>query len=228
MKIAIAEFPGSHGAVEVEHIYRRVLGQEVVRVWHQEEMLPGDVDILVIPGGASFGDYLRPGALARGSQIVSAIRKFARENRPTLAIGNGFQILCEIGVLPGALLPNAGMKFLKHDPYIMVEHTDSPFLKGFEEGQVIRLPVACYFGRYYGDKRVLQDLEEGGRVALRYCDKFGDVDPQAPFNGCSNAIAGITSRHHNVLGLMAHPERAAEAWLGSTEGLTLLEGPLRS
>ncbi len=227
MKIAIVEFPGSSGADDVAYVYRDLFGQEVHKIWHQEETV-GDADVLVVPGGAAFGDYLRPGALVQGSPIVAGIRKFARDGGPTIGIGNGFQILCEIKVLPGVLLPNLGRQFLQRDVYLLVCNNQTPFTKNFKEEEVISLPLACSYGRYFVDKRGMRDLEENGEIVFRFSDAEGDVNEKEPFNGSMNAIAGICNRHKNVLGLICHPERACEEMMGSTQGRKLLEAVLGS
>ena len=223
MRIAVVVFVGSAGAKDAVNAYGRVLKQEVYTVWHQEDSL-GKPDLVVIPGGASFGDYLRPGALAKESLIIPLVRKFAQDGGPVIGIGNGFQILCEVGILPGILLVNPDLQYLSHDVYVTVDDNRSPFLSSLESETVLKLPLACYYGRYWADKRTIRDLEEGGHVALRYCDMEGDVDLANPFNGSLNAIAGITSRHGNVLGLMPHPERAVEEIMGSVAGLPILSG----
>lgn len=225
MKVAVVVFPGSSGADDAVYVYREVLGQTAYTVWHQEESLKNP-DIVVIPGGAAFGDYLRPGALTLGSPIVGGIRKFARDGGPMIGIGNGFQILCELKVLPGALLQNMNLGFMSRDVHLLVQDVRSPFMSTHKEDQVISLPIACSYGRYYADKRTLKDIEENGNVALRFCDREGDIDPDDPFNGSLNAIAAVTNRHHNVLGIICHPERAVEESMGSTVGLEILKAPL--
>ncbi len=220
MRVAVVEFPGSGGARDAVYAFSNILKQEVYTVWHQEESL-GDPDLLVIPGGASFGDYLRPGALAKSSPICPAIIKYARDKRPVIGIGNGFQILCELEVLPGILLTNINTRFLNTDTYLLCENDKSIWTKGIETGSVIKLPVSCYSGRYYADKRTLKDLEEMGHVAFRFCDEEGDIDTEDPFNASSNAIAGILNRHENVLGIISHPERAVESFMGSVDGMEI-------
>jgi phosphoribosylformylglycinamidine synthase len=225
MKIAVVVFPGSGGAADAVYAYRDVLKQEVYTVWHQEETL-GDPDVVVIPGGAAYGDYLRPGALAAGSPIIGAIRKYARDDRPLIGIGNGFQILCEIEILPGILLPNIDSRFLNTETFVCVENDISTWTRHIEAEKILKLPISCYCGRYYADKRTLKDLEEMGHVAFRFCDMDGDVDPDAPFNGSSNAISGILNRHENVLGIIHHPERAIESFMGTVDGLDILNSVL--
>lgn len=222
MKIAVVVFPGSGGVADAVNAFGDVLKQEVYTVWHQEESI-GDADVLVIPGGSAFGDYLRPGALVKGSPIVGPIRKFARDDRPVIGVGNGFQILCELEILPGVLVPNYHSRFLNTDTFVLVENSRSVWTRRLEEEEVLKLPMSCYYGRYYADKRTLKDLEEEGHVAFRFCDLDGDVDPDAPFNASSHAIAGILNRHENVLGMIHHPERAIESFMGGLDGLDILQ-----
>lgn len=224
-RIAVVQFPGSGGVADALHAYGTVLGYQVYTVWHQEEDVKKP-DILVIPGGAAFGDYLRPGALAKTSPICGAIKKFARDDGLIIGLGNGFQILCELEILPGVLLVNQNSRYLNEDAHVLAENTSSPWTRHLDEDDVYRLPIGCSYGRYYADKRTLKDLEEEGRVAFRFCDHEGDVDDQHPYNGSSHAIAGILSRHSNVLGIMCHPERAVERITGGTDGITILQSPL--
>ena len=225
MRVSVVVFPGSNGAEDAAYVYRDLLNQEVNLIWHQEEDLKKP-DVLVIPGGAAFGDYLRPGALTQGSPILGPIRKFARDGGPTIGIGNGFQILCEMQILPGVLLQNPSMHFMSRNVFLTVQHIKTPFTKNYEQDEIITLPIACSYGRYYADKRAIRDMEENGEVVMRFCDREGDIDERDPFNGCLNSIAGIASRHSNVLGLICHPERACEKMMGSEEGLKLLSAVL--
>lgn len=227
MKISVVVFPGSSGADDVAYVYRELLGQEVTTIWHQEEDLKKP-DVLVIPGGSAFGDYLRPGALVLGSPIVGAIRKFARDGGPTLGIGNGFQILCELKVLPGVLLQNSTLHFSSREVFLRVDNIKTPFTDCFKEEQVISLPMACTHGRFFADKRVIRDMEENGEVVFRFCDREGEIDDKDPFNGSLHSVAGVCSRHRNVVGLICRPERAAEEIMGSVEGLPLLSAVLKS
>jgi phosphoribosylformylglycinamidine synthase subunit PurQ / glutaminase len=221
MKVAVIAFPGSGGVKEAVFAYRDLLGHEVFTVWHQEESVK-QAELVVLPGGSAFGDYLRPGALAKTSPICGAIRKHARDGKPMLGLGNGFQILCELDILPGVLLSNMTSRFLNENAYVMVDNTKSIWTKNIDPENPIKLPISCYFGRYYLDKRTLKDMEEQGHIAFRYSDVEGDVDMSEPYNGSVNAIAGILSRHENVLGLMLHPERAVEEISGNTSGLKIL------
>ncbi len=226
MKIAVVVFPGSGGVADAIYAYRDVLKQEVYTVWHQEERL-GKPDVVVIPGGSSFGDYLRPGALCKASPVMGGIRKFAMDDGPIIGLGNGFQILCEAELLPGVLLPNISSRFLNTDTFVIPDNTRSVWTRHLESEAVLTLPMSCYNGRYYADKRTLKDLEEEGRVAFRFCDLEGDVDMQHPFNGSLHSIAGILNRHENVMGMIHHPERAVEHFMGSIDGLSILESVLR-
>lgn len=226
MKIAVVVFPGSGGVQDAVYAYQDVLKQEVYTVWHQEELI-GDADMLIIPGGAAFGDYLRPGALVKASPICGAIRKFARDDLPIIGIGNGFQILCELEILPGILLPNASSRFLNTETHLVTQNNKSIWTRHLEEDSVLKMPISCYYGRYYADKRTLKDLEEMGHVAFRFCDADGDVDTDEPFNASTNAIAGILSRHENILGIVTHPERAVEKFMGSCDGLEILSSVLK-
>lgn len=226
MKVAVVVFPGSGGAQDAVYAYRDVLKQEVYTVWHQDETL-GEPDLVVIPGGSSFGDYLRPGALTRPSPIVGAIRKHARDDKPMIGIGNGFQILCELEILPGVLLPNISSRFLNTETFVVVDNSKSVWTQHFETEDVLRLPLSCYCGRFYADKRTLKDLEEEGHVAFRFCDTEGEVDFERPFNGSLAGIAGILNRHENVLGMIHHPERMIERFMGGTDGLRILDSVFR-
>ena len=225
MRIAIAVFPGSGAAADMQHAYRDILHQEVFTVWHQEEGII-DADVLVIPGGASYGDYLRPGALATTSPICAPIRRFAADRKPILGVGNGFQILCELGLLPGLLLPNRNSRYLNEDTFLLIDNEISPWTRHLDFDDVIELPIACDYGRYFADKRALKDLEEGGHIAFRFCDAEGEIDEKDPYNGSSHSIAGILNRHENILGLICHPERAVEKIMGNTDGIGVLESVL--
>lgn len=221
MKVAVIMFPGSGAASDAIYAYRNVIGAEVWTVWHQEENL-GNPDLVVIPGGAAFGDYLRPGALTRGSAIVGSLVKYARDDRPVIGIGNGFQILCELEILPGILLHNISSRFLNTDTFVLADNTRSIWTKTILPDDVLCLPMSCNYGRYYADKRTLKDLEEEGHIAFRFCNAEGEVDEEHTFNGSLNNIAGILNRHENVLGIIQHPERAVEKYMGSIDGLNIL------
>jgi phosphoribosylformylglycinamidine synthase len=222
MKFAIVVFPGSNCDHDAYYAAKHVLGQEAEFVWHKETSLKG-ADVVVLPGGFSHGDYLRTGAIARFSPVMSAVSDFARAGAPVLGICNGFQILCEAGLLPGAMLRNRDLKFHCEHVHIRVEQTGTPFTSRAGNGQVLRIPIAHGEGNYYAEPAVVSELEASGRVVFRYCDARGEITDEANPNGALNAIAGICSEQRNVVGLMPHPERACERALGSADGLVLFE-----
>ncbi len=220
MKVAVVVFPGSNADWDALHAARDVLGAEARYVFHKETDL-GDADAVIVPGGFSYGDYLRCGAIARFSPITPAIRAFAERGAPVLGICNGFQILTELGLLPGALTRNAHLRFECRDVWVRVEGGGA-FTHALSPGTVLRLPVAHAEGRYQCDEGTLRRLEDEERVALRYCGPDGSTDdPAVNVNGSLAGIAGIYNEGRNVLGLMPHPERASEAILGNDDGLAL-------
>lgn len=225
MKFSIVVFPGSNCDHDAYHAAKHVLGQEAEFVWHKETTLKG-ADVVVLPGGFSHGDYLRTGAIARFSPIMTAVGEFAAAGGPVLGICNGFQILCEAGLLPGAMLRNRDLKFHCEHVGVRVEQTDTPFTSLATKGQVLRIPIAHGEGNYFADPEVIADLESTRRVIFRYCDPHGHITDDANPNGSVNNIAGICSAGRNVVGLMPHPERACEPVLGSGDGLVLLESVL--
>jgi phosphoribosylformylglycinamidine synthase len=222
MKFSVVVFPGSNCDHDAYHAAKHVLGQDAEFVWHKETDLKG-ADVVILPGGFSHGDYLRTGAIARFSPVMTAVREFAQSGGPVLGICNGFQILCEAGLLPGAMLRNKDLKFHCEHVFIRVEHTDTPFTTRATKGQVLRIPIAHGEGNYYAEPDVLSALERSGRVLFRYCDEHGHLSDEANPNGAVNAIAGLCSEQRNVVGLMPHPERACESALGSADGLVLFE-----
>jgi phosphoribosylformylglycinamidine synthase len=222
MKFAIVVFPGSNCDHDAYHSAKEVLGQEAEFIWHKDTNLRG-ADVVVLPGGFSHGDYLRTGAIARFSPVMAAVADFARAGGPVLGICNGFQILCEAGLLPGAMLRNRDLKFHCEHVRIRVEQTDTPFTSRASKGQVLRIPIAHGEGNYYADPAVANELETSGRVIFRYCDERGDVTDAANPNGALHSIAGICNEQRNIVGLMPHPERACEPALGSADGLVLFE-----
>jgi len=227
MKFCIVVFPGSNCDHDAYHAAKHVLGQEAEFVWHKETTLKG-ADVVVLPGGFSHGDYLRTGAIARFSPIMAAVGEFAASGGPVLGICNGFQVLLESGLLPGAMLRNRDLKFHCEQVTVRVEHTDTPFTQGASKLQRLRLPVAHGEGNYYAPPDLLAELESSGRVVFRYCDAQGHVTDEANPNGSLNGIAGICSEARNVVGLMPHPERACESSLGSADGLVLFESVVRA
>jgi phosphoribosylformylglycinamidine synthase subunit PurQ / glutaminase len=222
MKFSIIVFPGSNCDHDAYHAAKHVLGQEAEFVWHKETDLKG-ADVVVLPGGFSHGDYLRTGAIARFSPVMTAVKDFAQSGGPVLGICNGFQILCEAGLLPGAMLRNRDLKFHCEHVCIRVEQTDTPFTSRAAAGQVLRIPIAHGEGNYYAEPQVVVALEGSRRVIFRYCDAHGQATDAANPNGAVNGIAGICSERRNVVGLMPHPERACEPVLGSADGLVLFE-----
>src|SRR5437868_7699822 len=206
MKSAIVVFPGINRERDMARALRLASGHQPAMVWHADTSLPKGTDLVVVPGGFSYGDYLRCGAIAARSPVMNAVRTFAQNGGLLLGICNGFQILCEAGLLPGVLMRNGALKFLCREVHLRVERSDTPFTRGYNAGQVIRLPVAHGEGNFYAHPAIIARLESEGRVLFRYTSPEGNVDPNWNFNGSSNAIAGVLSEKLNVLGLMPHPE----------------------
>ena len=227
MKFGVVVFPGSNCDHDAYHAAHAVLGQPAEFLWHKEPSLKGS-DVIVLPGGFAHGDYLRTGAIARFSPIMPAILDFARNGGPVIGICNGFQVLLESGLLPGAMLRNRDLKFHCEHVYVRVEQTDTPFTASATKGQILRIPIAHGEGNYYAEPDVIRDLEAGRRVIFRYTDARGDVTDTANPNGAVNNIAGICNAARNVVGLMPHPERACEPTLGSADGLILFQSVLQS
>ena len=225
MKFGIVKFPGSNSDEDAFLAVNDVLGQEAVWLWHKDHDLRG-ADVVILPGGFSYGDYLRAGAIARFSPIMGEVVAHARRGAPVLAICNGFQIACEAGLLPGALLRNASLSFVAETVRLRVESADSLFTSEYEPGQILRIPIAHGEGRYTADEATLDRLEGEGRVLFRYVGADGEPGEGSNPNGSIRAIAGIVSEGGNVLGMMPHPERAVEPLLGSSDGLALFESLL--
>ena len=220
MKFGVVVFPGSNCDHDAFHAVGGVLEKPVEFIWHQSENLSG-FDAVILPGGFSYGDYLRTGAIARFSPVMRAVEKFARAGGLVLGICNGFQILCEAGLLPGALMRNTGLRFICRHVHIRVETTETPFTSAAQAGQVLRIPIAHADGNYVCDDATLAELKRNDQIVFRYCAPDGSLDPAANPNGSLDAIAGICNRQRNVLGMMPHPERAVESALGSTDGLVV-------
>ena len=220
MRAAIITFPGSNCDYDCYKAINEVLGEKAYFVWHRETEL-GDPDVVILPGGFSYGDYLRAGAIARFSPVMESVIAFARDGRPVLGICNGFQILCEAGLLPGALVRNRDLRFLGRDCHVRVERTDTIFTASYRLAQVLRLPIAHGEGNYVADRETVERLESEGRVVFRYTTPEGRVTEAANPNGSIDNIAGIINEEGNVLGLMPHPERVVEGLLGGTDGLGL-------
>jgi phosphoribosylformylglycinamidine synthase len=215
--IGVLVFPGSNCDHDCRHVIRDVLGQDVTMVWHKETSLAG-LDGVILPGGFSYGDYLRTGAIARFSPVMNAVKQFADEGGMVLGICNGFQILLEAGLLPGAMLRNRSLHFICKDVYVRVENAATPFTNACKPGQVLKIPIAHADGNYYTDPVTLAGLQANAQVVFRYCRKDGKVAPEANPNGSLDNIAGIRNDRGNVLGMMPHPERCAEQMLGNEDG----------
>ena len=225
MKFGVVVFPGSNCDQDCFHVVADVLGAEARFVWHKDRDLAG-LDVVVLPGGFSYGDYLRAGSMARFSPVMEEVVAHARKGGPVLGICNGFQILAEAGLVEGALVRNRGLKFLCHDVHIRAAGSSSPFTSALGEGEVLRMPIAHNDGCYYADDETLDRIEGEGRVAFRYCDAGGTVGGEANPNGSLRDVAGVLGGDGNVLGMMPHPERASEAVLGCEDGRRIFEGVL--
>ena len=217
MKIGVVTFPGSNCDYDCYRASREVLGAETVYLWHRSHDLQG-VDAIFLPGGFSYGDYLRAGAIAKMSPIMREVTAFAEQGGPVAGICNGFQILCESGLLPGALIRNRSLRFISRPVYLRVERARPPFTSAYREGEVLEVPIAHGEGCYFADDALLAELEAEGRIVFRYCDAEGKITAAANPNGSVANIAGIVNREGNVLGMMPHPERAVDELLGSTGG----------
>ena len=222
INFAIVVFPGSNCDHDAYHAAKHVLGQSAAFVWHKETDL-GGADVVILPGGFSHGDYLRTGAIARFSPVMAAVKAFAARGGPVLGICNGFQILLEAGLLPGAMLRNRGLKFRCEHVHVRVEQADTPFTRSCRPGQVLRIPIAHGEGNYFTTMEEVRRLEQNRQVVFRYTDAAGVVTDEANPNGSVASIAGICSEQRNVVGLMPHPERACESALGSADGLVIFE-----
>jgi len=225
MKFGIVTFPGSNCDYDAYHAVVDALGEQATYLWHKDHDLQG-ADVVVLPGGFSYGDYLRAGAIARFSPIMREVVAHAERGAPVLAICNGFQIACEAGLLPGALLRNAELKFTCQMVRLRVENAETQFTAAYRPGQVIRIPIAHGEGRYTADAALLDRLEGDGQVAFRYVDVEGEAGATANPNGSARNIAGVVNDRRNVLGMMPHPERAVDPLLGSGDGLALFESLL--
>jgi phosphoribosylformylglycinamidine synthase subunit PurQ / glutaminase len=224
VKSAVLVFPGINRERDMARALKLVSGQDAAMVWHADTALPAGTDLVVVPGGFSYGDYLRCGAIAARAPIMDAVRAHAAKGGLVLGVCNGFQILCESGLLPGVLMRNARLKFICKDVHLRVERSDSPFTRGYNAGQVIRVPVAHGEGNYEADHETIKRLEGDGRVLYRYCSPEGELGEPHNINGATNSIAGIVSEQSNVLGMMPHPENHVEEIMGCTDGRGLFAG----
>jgi len=222
LKFGVVVFPGSNCDFDTYFVLKNGLGQETVFLWHKDHSLQ-DADCVVLPGGFAFGDYLRSGAIARFSPWMQEVCEFAERGGLVLGICNGFQVLLEMGLLPGAMLRNKNLKFLCQFVHLRVENAQTRFSQRARPGQVLRIPIAHFDGQYYAPPEILNELEVRGQVVLRYVDVKGERTDEANVNGSALSIAGLINRNGNVMGMMPHPERASEALLGSEDGRVIFE-----
>jgi phosphoribosylformylglycinamidine synthase subunit PurQ / glutaminase len=222
MKFAIVVLPGSNCDHDALHVARDVVGAEAELLWHKDTDLRG-ADCVIVPGGFAYGDYLRAGALAKFAPVMEPIRRHAAGGGLVLGICNGFQVLTEAGLLPGALMRNEHLRFVSRDIHLRVEQTNTPFTCELAAGEVLRMPVAHGEGNYFADDALLDELERNGQIVFRYCDAEGRVTRESNPNGSARNIGGICNRERNVLGLMPHPERCAEEILGNSDGLGIFK-----
>ena len=220
MNVTVLQFPGTNCEFDTKYAFER-LGQNVSIVWHEEDQIPQNTDLVVVPGGFSYGDYLRSGAIARFSPVMRAVKDYANKGGYVLGICNGFQILLENHMLPGAMKRNENLHFISKHQYLKVENSDNRFLRKCEIGELLNIPIAHAEGNYFTEEDALKMLYDNGQVLLKYCDKDGNPDNP---NGSVDNIAGICNSEKNVFGLMPHPERAMESILGSDDGVKMLEG----
>ncbi|MDO8637322.1 MAG: phosphoribosylformylglycinamidine synthase subunit PurQ [Dehalococcoidia bacterium] len=222
MKFGVIVFPGTWSDRDCYHIFNDVVKQPVSYIWHKETDLSG-YDCVILPGGFSYGDYLRPGAIARFSPVMASVERFAAQGKLVIGICNGFQILCEAGLLPGVLLSNAHLQYRCQWVNLRVENTSTPFSSKCQKGQVLRIPISHHDGNYFADEATLQELESTGRIVFRYSTPGGEATPESNPNDALHNIAGIVNKQGNVLGMMPHPERACEAILGGEDGRLIFE-----
>jgi len=225
VKFGVVVFPGSNCDADALHAFKDVMGQPAVYLWHKDHDLAG-VDCVVLPGGFSYGDYLRSGAIARFSPLMGDVRAFADRGGLVLGICNGFQVLLELGLLPGAMLRNKRLKFLCRHVTLRLENDRTRFTHKGRKGQLLNIPIAHFDGNYYAPPETLREIEDRGQVVFRYADAAGHATPEADVNGSLNNIAGLINARGNVLGMMPHPERAAESLLGSDDGRVIFESLL--
>ena len=227
MKFGVAVFPGTWSDTDCHYVVCDILGQQTQYVWHQETDLTS-YDCMIIPGGFSYGDYLRAGAIAKFSPVMQSMQTFAQSGRVVIGICNGFQILCESGLLPGILRRNEHLQYRCQWTNLLTETTNTPFTNNCTPGQILAIPVSHGEGNYYADNTTLTELESNGRILFRYCDKNGNTNDTSNPNGSVHNIAGITNHEGNVLGMMPHPERSCEKLLGSTDGNLIFQSIIDS
>lgn len=225
MKFGVVIFPGSNCDEDIIYVLEKIMGQQVVRLWHKEHDLQG-ADFIVLPGGFSFGDYLRSGAIARFSPIMQQVIRFAGTGGFVLGICNGFQILTEAGLVPGALLHNKNRKFICRNTYLKAQTNNSLLTSQIDLGKALKIPVAHGEGNFYADKNSIEELKQNDQILFRYCDAAGNYSDEANANGSMENIAGVCNKNRNVFGLMPHPERAADSLLANQDGLVIFESIL--
>ena len=229
MKFGVIVFPGSNCDDDMVHVLGDVMGQEVAKLWHKDTDLPGfkKGDCIVLPGGFSYGDYVRAGAIARFSPLMQAVKAFAADGGYVFGVCNGFQILCESGLLPGALLRNANLQFICDNVWLRPVSLNSPITRGLDPKKALKIPIAHAEGRYHADEKTLDELEKNGQVLFKYCTPDGKINAAGNPNGAARNIAGICNAQRNVFGMMPHPERASESVLGNEDGRALFESLLQ-
>jgi len=227
MKFGIVVFPGSNCDHDAYHAAKHIMGQDAHFIWHKDSSL-GDADVIILPGGFSYGDYLRTGAIARFSPVMKEVVRFAKTGGTVIGICNGFQILLEAGMLPGVMLRNSSLKFVCKFIQLKVENAVTRFTSECEVGDVLRIPIAHGDGNYFASREIVESLQEHGQVVFRYCSKVGDIDDASNPNGSLSNIAGIINKEGNVLGMMPHPERAVELSLGSADGKKIFQSMIES
>jgi len=220
LNVLVLQFPGTNCEIDTVYAFNR-LGHNAKTIWHKDESIPKECDLVVVPGGFSYGDYLRAGSIARFSPIMRAVKDYANEGGKVLGICNGFQILTEAHLLPGALKRNSNLHFISKFQYLKVINSNNAFLNRYKEGDILNIPIAHADGNYYVDDETLSDMEKNGQILLKYCDSNGNL---VDVNGSVGSIAGVCNRDKNIFGLMPHPERAIESILGSEDGIKMLEG----
>ncbi|MBU1186364.1 MAG: phosphoribosylformylglycinamidine synthase subunit PurQ [Acidobacteria bacterium] len=222
MKCGVVIFPGSNCDFDTHHVLKNVYGRDTVFLWHKDHSLH-NCDLVILPGGFSYGDYLRSGAIARFSPLMQELQEFADRGGMVLGICNGFQVLLELGLLPGAMLRNKNLKFLCRHVHLSLENTATPFTNRGEKGRILHIPIAHFDGNYYTDPATLIQLKQNNRIVFRYCDTDGKITDESNVNGSMENIAGLINKDGNVLGMMPHPERASEAILGSEDGRVVFD-----
>jgi len=227
MKFGVVIFPGSNCDYDTYYVLKEVLNQDTIFLWHKDHDLKG-VDAIILPGGFSYGDYLRTGAIAKFSPLMREVKEFALKGGLVLGICNGFQILLEMGLLPGAMLRNKNLKFLCQFVYLRVENPDTPFTKLCKKHQVLKIPIAHFDGNYYAPPEIMEKLKRNNQIVLRYSTSKGEITEEANVNGSMENIAGIINEKGNVMGLMPHPERASEKILGSEDGQYIFKSMINS